>query len=256
MYSIGALAKLSNTTVRTLRYYDEIGLLKPSKLSEGSHRYYGEEAIEKLHNIITLKELGFELETIKQIVAEEVKSSKELLHWRIELLHAKQTKITKQKEKIYSLLRMMELEGKNDWQTIFDTLATIKNYDQEKIIKSWNKYFTPKEQQIMDALPKLGEDTPLANKWIALLKETKEHLHLDTTSNKGQQLAKKWLNIVYISYQGDWKLAEKVWDISLDKNDNIGFYPMEPEVVDFIHKAQSHFFEQHMDSVHQVIDYE
>lgn len=51
MYLIGQLAKESEPTVRTLRYYDEIGLLKPSLISEGGHRYYEEHDFIKLHSI-------------------------------------------------------------------------------------------------------------------------------------------------------------------------------------------------------------
>ncbi len=93
MYSIGQLAKLSKTTVRTLRYYDEIGLLKPSNLSEGGHRYYDEKDVEVLHNILTLKELGFELETIKSILMNQSKSSRELLEMRLEIIHQQQEQL-------------------------------------------------------------------------------------------------------------------------------------------------------------------
>ena len=57
MYSIGQLAKESETTVRTLRYYDEIGLLKPSLISEGGHRYYEEHDFIKLHSIRIIRSL-------------------------------------------------------------------------------------------------------------------------------------------------------------------------------------------------------
>ncbi|UOE95043.1 MerR family transcriptional regulator [Alkalihalobacillus sp. LMS39] len=55
MYTIGKLAELSGVTVRTLRYYDEIGLLTPSAKSEGGHRLYEEQALAQLHMIQYLK---------------------------------------------------------------------------------------------------------------------------------------------------------------------------------------------------------
>ncbi|WP_100012475.1 MerR family transcriptional regulator [Lentibacillus sediminis] len=87
MYAIGKLAKLSNTTVRTLRYYDQIGILKPSKTGDGGHRYYDENAVEKLHQIMTLKDMGFELDTIHDILTNfQKKTSKEFLQMRLEMI--------------------------------------------------------------------------------------------------------------------------------------------------------------------------
>ena len=55
MKTISQIAKLSGISVRTLQYYDEIGLLKPSSLSESGYRLYDEEALGKLQQILTLK---------------------------------------------------------------------------------------------------------------------------------------------------------------------------------------------------------
>lgn len=54
MYSIGKLAETCNVSVRTLRYYDEVDLLKPSKVGVGGHRFYNNEALVKLHLIFLL----------------------------------------------------------------------------------------------------------------------------------------------------------------------------------------------------------
>lgn len=83
---INEVAKLTGVTVRTLHYYDEIGLLKPSKVSEASYRLYDDDAIELLQQILFFKELDFPLNEIKEIVksasfdrTEALKKHKELL---------------------------------------------------------------------------------------------------------------------------------------------------------------------------------
>ncbi|MGG1679311.1 MerR family transcriptional regulator [Neobacillus sp. NRS-1170] len=65
-FSIGEMAKLHNTTIKTLRYYDEINLLKPihTDINNG-YRYYSTEQFEQLNTIHYLKELGFSLKEIK-----------------------------------------------------------------------------------------------------------------------------------------------------------------------------------------------
>ena len=63
--SVGELAKKMHTTVRTLQYYDKEKLLCPSSQSEGGRRLYTHKDMIKLHQIQSLKSLGFSLEEIK-----------------------------------------------------------------------------------------------------------------------------------------------------------------------------------------------
>ncbi|MCK7605328.1 MULTISPECIES: MerR family transcriptional regulator [Geobacillus] len=67
-YTVHELAKLAGVTSRTLRYYDEIGLLKPARLSEAGYRLYGPKEVDLLQQILFYRELGVDLETIKQII--------------------------------------------------------------------------------------------------------------------------------------------------------------------------------------------
>ena len=63
--TIGEIAKKMNSTVRTLQYYDKEGVLSPSAESEGGRRLYTNKDIVKLHQIQSMKYLGFSLEDIK-----------------------------------------------------------------------------------------------------------------------------------------------------------------------------------------------
>lgn len=64
-FTVGELAKEMDVTVRTLQYYDKEGLLKPSAKSEGGRRLYSKKDMVKLHQILSLKYLGFSLDEIK-----------------------------------------------------------------------------------------------------------------------------------------------------------------------------------------------
>lgn len=65
-YSIKALSRLSGVTTRTLRWYDEIGLLKPSRVAPSGYRYYGEAEVDRLQDILFYRALGVELARIKE----------------------------------------------------------------------------------------------------------------------------------------------------------------------------------------------
>jgi len=67
-YSINKVSRISGVSTRTLRYYDEIGLLKPFKIAESGYRIYSSAEIDTLQQILIYKELGFSLEKIKQIL--------------------------------------------------------------------------------------------------------------------------------------------------------------------------------------------
>ncbi len=67
-YSIGEIAKKTGVSIRTLRYYDEIGLLQPTKDPSSGHRIYTEEDILQLHKIMSLKFIGLSLEEIRQYI--------------------------------------------------------------------------------------------------------------------------------------------------------------------------------------------
>src|SRR6185369_7612319 len=68
MFTVKQLSKLAGVTPRTLHHYDEIGLLKPSRVGENGYRYYGEESLLHLQQILFYRELDLPLEEIRQIM--------------------------------------------------------------------------------------------------------------------------------------------------------------------------------------------
>lgn len=71
MYKTGEFAKLAGTTEKTIRYYDRIGILKPSNHSDKGYRLYTDTDLLKLQKILFLKKLGFELSEIVGLVEGE-----------------------------------------------------------------------------------------------------------------------------------------------------------------------------------------
>ena len=68
-YSANKLAKMSGVSTRTLRYYDEIGLLKPVRVASSGYRIYGQAELDTLQQILFYRELGFPLEEIKKLMS-------------------------------------------------------------------------------------------------------------------------------------------------------------------------------------------
>ncbi|MFD1357835.1 MerR family transcriptional regulator [Fictibacillus halophilus] len=67
-YTVQKLGLLAGVSTRTLRYYDEIGILKPARINSSGYRIYGQTEVDKLQQILFYKELGLHLDKIKEIV--------------------------------------------------------------------------------------------------------------------------------------------------------------------------------------------
>ncbi|WP_106769006.1 MerR family transcriptional regulator [Paenibacillus faecalis] len=67
-YTIQKLGQLAGVSTRTLRYYDEIGILKPARINSSGYRIYGQSEVEQLQQILFYRELGLQLEQIKHII--------------------------------------------------------------------------------------------------------------------------------------------------------------------------------------------
>ncbi|MGI8386247.1 MerR family transcriptional regulator [Robertmurraya sp. P23] len=68
-YTVQKLGQLAGVSTRTLRYYDQIGLLQPSRVNSNGYRIYGQSEVNRLQQILFYKELGVSLDTIKEILS-------------------------------------------------------------------------------------------------------------------------------------------------------------------------------------------
>ncbi len=95
MYTVKQLSDLAGVSVRTLHYYDEIGLLKPSRVAGNGYRHYNDDALLRLQQILFYREIGLELLQIKEILdspdfdlLEALEAHRAVLQERIGRLHA------------------------------------------------------------------------------------------------------------------------------------------------------------------------
>lgn len=86
-YTVQKLGQMAGVSTRTLRYYDEIGILKPARINSSGYRIYGQQEVDRLQQILFYKELGIKLETINQIVTSPTfDGAKALKDHRLQLL--------------------------------------------------------------------------------------------------------------------------------------------------------------------------
>ncbi len=127
MMTVNEVSKRAGVSVRTLHYYDEIGLLHPNELTDANYRLYDEAALERLQQILFFRELEFPLKDIKEMIDSEHFDRKEALDQQIKLLRMK-------REHLDGLLELaLEIQKKGvgtmDFKA-FDT-SEINQYTKE-----------------------------------------------------------------------------------------------------------------------------
>ena len=139
MRTISQVAELTGISTRTLQYYDEIGLLKPSELTESGYRLYDDEALQKLQQILFFKELGFKLKEIKEILQKPDFDRIKAFKRQKELLLLKRNRT----DKLIQLLSRLE-KGEQcmsfkefDLSDYITTLEDFKNNSTDDVIKHW-----------------------------------------------------------------------------------------------------------------------
>ena len=128
-YSTGQFAKLANVTERTIRYYDKIGLLKPSFVMENGYRRYTQSDLLKLQKILSLKHMGFSLEEIYPMVSKE-QNIKESFSMQIDLLDSQIKHLQVIRDSMESFVQNVD-EKNIDWNQI---ISLLQMFDLESSI--------------------------------------------------------------------------------------------------------------------------
>ncbi len=139
MRTVKEVSRLTGVSVRTLQYYDEIGLFKPTKLTESGYRLYDDEALKELQQILFFKELDFSLKAIQRIMENPEFDRVDAYHQQKKLLKNKRDRLNK----LIGLLEKLE-QGEDymsfkefDMSEYFDMLEHFRESHPEIIEEGW-----------------------------------------------------------------------------------------------------------------------
>lgn len=205
--TVGELAKKLGTTVRTLQYYDKEGIFSPSSQSEGGRRLYTDKDLVKLHQILSLKSLGFSLDKIKNslnsletpadvadtlteqaaAIREKMKSLSESLT-AIETLKAEVLQMQSVDFKKYADI-IVNLQMKNEFYWM------IKHLDDKTLDHMRGRFDTDRGLVMMETFTHLFDEA------IQLQEEG-----IPPESEKGQKFAKVFWDMIIEFTDGDMSL--------------------------------------------------
>ncbi|MFD7525609.1 MerR family transcriptional regulator [Paenibacillus chitinolyticus] len=250
MYSIGQLSKKTNISIRTLRYYDEIGLLKPAEVADSGYRYYSGREVKQLQHIAALKELGFTLASIKKMLSSGEETNE--INWGAYLdfelaAVAEERRRLDEMEKLLQVTRhAFEMKGDVESEDIFLFIRSLSapSEGRETFL---TQHFTDNEIRILKSLPDLSADDPRNMAWAKLIREVKEHLHEPPSSAVSQKLAARIVEISMDWFQQDEQLIEKYWSlIRPEEGKEAKVYGMEADVMDYIDRIVDWYL-QHLE---------
>lgn len=128
-YTSGQFAKKANVTIRTIRYYDKQGILKPSRVNEAGYRLYTDEDFGRLQKILSLKYLGFSLEEIVTMtINDEVEDIAHSLNMQKELIQKRIRHLQKMEQTLEDTSSMLGESKTVDWNNIL-SLIHITNME-------------------------------------------------------------------------------------------------------------------------------
>lgn len=212
--TVGEVAKKMGVTVRTLQYYDKEGLLSPSSESEGGRRLYTDKDLVALHQIISLKSLGFSLDDIKRrlnsletptdvanVLAEQADSIRE----KIAQLTASLTAIEQLREEVLQMQTVnfkkcadiiVNLQMKNEFYPL------IKRFDDDTLDHIRNRFDKESGLDFVDRFNRLSDEI------VQLQKE-----NVPPESEKSQQVVKEYWGLITEFTNGDMSMLPKLMEV-------------------------------------------
>jgi MerR family transcriptional regulator, thiopeptide resistance regulator len=199
LWKVGELAKQTGLTVRALHHYDEIGLLSPSRRSASGYRLYDGDDIARLLQILSLRQLGFSLEEIRDSLAKPDLSLQRVLELHISRLREGielQRKLCSRLETVAERLRSSE------------TVSVEELLETMEVMNMFEKYYIQEQlQQLEERKKTVGEDRirEVQEEWPRLIAEVRAEMEkgTDPANETVQQLARRWTGLIREFTGGD-----------------------------------------------------
>ena len=217
--TVGEIARKMDVTVRALQHYDREGLLSPSAMSEGGRRLYSDKDIVKLHQILSLKHLGFSLDDIKNrlilldtpaeiagvlmeqaiVVRQKIESLSEVLR-ELEVLREEVLQMQSVDFKKYADI-IVNLQMKNDFYWL------IKHFNDQTLDHIRSHFDKDSGMAFMNAFMQLQDEA------IRL-----QNADVPADSDEGQNFAKAYWNMITDFTGGDMSMLSKLIELGQFQN--------------------------------------
>jgi DNA-binding transcriptional MerR regulator len=236
-YTVKQLAELASITPRTLHHYDQIGLLKPASIGENNYRYYNEQSLFRLQQILFYREMDLDLVQIKRILDDKKFDLVSALQTHRVSLQGESERLKKLIQTIDNTILHLVGEMNMSKKKIFEGFSEEKQkeYDKQAIeqwgdgvkesIKLWNSYSEDEKQRIHE------EGGAVYTDIVALMDKGPESLEV-------QAILPRWHQHLRYFYEPSLEVLRGLGNGYNESPDfNATFTAMHPDLPPFLQKA-------------------
>ncbi|MEK4029845.1 MerR family transcriptional regulator [Pseudobacillus sp. FSL P4-0506] len=215
-YSIGEFSKKTGISIRTLHYYDEIGLLQPEKHPTSGHRIYHHQDILTLQKIISLKFLGYSLDKIIDLLQKPsfTVDLTDTLTLHLQALEKEKERIEQSMTAIKRVIKLLKDEGEVDGAILF---SLIHGMQTESIQTKWMERH--KLTEVVEELTMKTEEekTTLDQTFVQMAKEVKKLYGQSVEDPKVQNMIREYIEASF-EFLGE-ELIQKLADVDMEELD-------------------------------------
>lgn len=197
MKTVKEISRLTGISVRTLHYYDEINLLKPTEITAAGYRLYDDTALERLHSILLFRELRFPLKEIKAILDHSDFDTQTALKEQIRMLELQRNRLD---EIIVSARNLLMKGDGNMCFSAFDEAEINKYADEVK--QRWGNTDAYKE-----FVKRNSDSADKTDELMRIFAEIGKVKHLSVTCENVQNLIKRLQNFIT---ENDYTCTDKI----------------------------------------------
>lgn len=245
-FSIGEFSKKTGISVRTLHYYDEIGLLRPVKDPTSGHRIYNCEDLFTLQKILSLKFLGYSLEQISHYLNEPSFSIdfNEVLASHLQGLQKEKEQLDQSMKAIKRVMRLLEKEEELESSVLFSLIQTFHTEERQT---DWMEQHNL--THIAEKLDQKSEEDifSLDRSFVQLTKEVKQLYGKPVEDPKVQEMVKLYVeaSFAFLGEELIQKLAEAdVEDTDIQELENLAPSPFTEEEQQWLNQAMEYHIKQ------------
>ena len=236
---MGELARRTGLTVRTLHHYDEIGLLKPSLHTEAGYRLYTRGDVARLQQVLSLRQLGFALEEIRDCLDRPGFAPLEVIRLHVTRLREQielQRKLCERLEALVEHFRTAEEVSADEFLYTIEVMTMIESYYTPEQMESFRKRSAEAAAAGVDLAQQAQEGTAA---WQELLAQLKVEMDsgTDPADPKLQALEKRRQALVNVVSGGDKSIEESLERMWTEQGDKLcAQFGIDPKVMAYLGK--------------------
>lgn len=224
--TIGALAKRTGVSVRMLRHYDEIGLLRPAQRSESGYRLYGADDVRRLQAIVALRQLGLGLDAIGSMLNDGRMPPADAIALRLIQLDEEIAARRRLQQRLIEIGQRIHSSTGDAFGDLVEFLEVLSAMDRVE------KYFTPEQlEELAQRRQALGEEglRRAEAEWAELIDEVRQLVADDVppTDPRARSAADRWAVLMEAFTGGNPEIAASLRQVVANEPSTTGYDPEE-----------------------------